>query len=164
MAHSADYWIQKLQLSPHPEGGYFREIYRDQEFIPKPLGFSGKRNISTAIYYLLEKGDFSCFHQIKSDEMWHHYQGGAIHIYYIKDEKITTLKLGKNLDKGQLPMHVVPKDTWFAAEAAEDNDYALVGCTVAPGFDFDDFRMAKESDFSNHPLKNSPLVQRLLKK
>lgn len=164
MSFSASYWIQKLQLSPHPEGGYYKEIYRDQNHIELGNSFTGPRNISTAIFYLLEKGDFSCFHRIKSDELWHHYEGGAIHIHYIKDDKVITLKLGKDLEAGQMPMHVIPKDTWFAAEAAKDTDYAIMGCTVAPGFDFNDFIMARESDFPYPPLKNSPLVQRLLKK
>lgn len=164
MIKEASYWIHKLQLIPHPEGGYFKENYRSLDVIQQSKGFQSLRNISTAIYYLLEKGDFSCFHRIQSDELWHHYEGGAVHIYYVKGDKIITLKLGKDLSKGQLPMHVVPKNTWFASEPANGTDYALMACTVAPGFDFADFEMANKSDFQSSPLLDSMLVQRLLKK
>jgi len=92
---NAKYWIKKLNLIPHPEGGYFKEIYRAQEHIQELPGFIGKRNISTAIYYLLEQGDFSCFHRIKSDELWHHYEGGAINIYYLKVMKSFFFSWGK---------------------------------------------------------------------
>lgn len=163
MAFSASYWIEKLQLIPHPEGGYYKEIYRDQNHLKLTNDFNGHRNFSTAIYYLLEKGDFSCFHRIKSDELWHHYEGGGLQIYYEDHGEIITLPLGKDLSKGQVPMQVVPKNKWFAAEPAEHTEYALMGCTVAPGFDFSDFEMASKSDFKNHPLKNFKLLNRLLK-
>lgn len=164
MALEASYWVQKLHLTPHPEGGYYKEIYRDPNYIHQNADFDDKRNISTAIYYLLEQGDFSCFHRIKSDELWHHYEGGAINIYYLKGHEIIRLQLGKDLDKGQSPMHIVPKNTWFASEPAEGTDYALMGCTVAPGFDFADFEMASETDFQHPPLRTSGLIKRLLKK
>lgn len=163
MMKEASYWIQKLQLIPHPEGGYFKENYRSLDVIRQAKGFPGQRNTSTAIYYLLEKGDFSCFHRIQSDELWHHYEGGAVDIYYVKEDEIVTLKLGKDLSKGQLPMHMIPKNTWFASEPANETDYALMGCTVAPGFDFADFEMASPSDFQSSRLKDSKLIRRLLK-
>jgi len=163
MVREASYWIEKLQLMPHPEGGYFKEIYRSLDVIPQAKIFQGQRNTSTAIYYLLEKGDFSCFHRIQSDELWHHYEGGPVHIYYVKGDEIITLKLGKDLSKGQSPMHMVPKNTWFASELANDTDYALMGCTVAPGFDFADLQMASTSDFHDSTLKDSKLIRRLLK-
>lgn len=159
---TASYYIKQLELLNHPEGGYFKEIYRDLELCA-PLNFPGSRNYSTAIYYLLEKGDFSCFHRIKSDEVWHHYDGGCTHIYYLKNEELITLKLGKNMEEGESMVCVVPKNTWFAAELAPDCEYALMGCTVAPGFDFNDFEMATQTDLPPIKPSDEKLVKRLIK-
>lgn len=160
--NTASFYIKQLELLNHPEGGYFKEIYRDLDLFT-PHQFSGSRNYSTAIYYLLEKGDFSCFHRIKSDEVWHHYDGGCIHIYYLKNGELITLKLGKNIEEGESLVCVVPKNTWFAAEPSPDCEFALMGCTVAPGFDFNDFEMATLKDLL--PIKSSDekLINRLVK-
>lgn len=166
MKHPASYWIKQLELLPHPEGGYFKEIYRSQETIDKSAlddRFIGNRNHSTAIYYLLEKGDLSCFHKIKSDEIWHHYDGGVIHIYYLENNEIKLLKLGMDLELGEKPVCIVPKNTWFAAEVAPDTDYALAGCTVAPGFDFQDFEMADTDKLQDYLKIDSSLIQRFIK-
>lgn len=166
MKHTAAYWIKQLELLSHPEGGYYREIYRAQETIEEdslPKRFSGNRNYSTAIYYLLEKGDFSCFHRIKSDEIWHHYAGGVIHIYYLENNNIKLLKLGLDIEKGESPVCIVPKDTWFAAEPSPNTDYALAGCTVAPGFDFQDFEMAEQEQLKKYLELDAKLIQRFIK-
>lgn len=166
MEDLASDWIKKLELFPHPEGGYFKEIYRAEESINKSAldkKFTGDRNHSTAIYYLLEEGDFSCFHKIKSDEIWHHYDGGVIHIYYLKNQEIKLLKLGMNLEEDERPVCIVPKNTWFAAELAPHTDYALAGCTVAPGFDFQDFEMASIDQLQDYLKLDSKLIQRFIK-
>ncbi len=137
MLKSAEYWIDKLQLSSHPEGGYFRESYRSLEKINTnalPEGFLGNRNVSTAIYYLLQNNDFSAWHRIKSDEMWHYYDGSSsfeIHVLS-KERGHEILKLGTDLDNEESLQMVVPANTWFAARLTETESFALAGCTVAP--------------------------------
>jgi len=160
MKKDTSWWVEKLQLLPHPEGGYFKEIYRDSSTF-HPLGFPGLRNYSTAIYYLLEQGQFSAFHRIKSDELWHHYEGGCVQIYLLELDKLTVLKLGKDLENGELPVVWVPKGVWFAAEPAEGCDFSLMGCTVSPGFDFADFEMATRDDLAEYYGEYKELIVRL---
>jgi predicted cupin superfamily sugar epimerase len=148
MINSARFWIDKLQLHKHPEGGWFKEVYRSAEMLPStvlPEKFSGDRSISTSIYYLLEDDDFSAFHRIKSDELWHFYVGtSAIEIVSVEDRKIRKQILGDDPNENQWFQLVVPKNTWFAASLVNKKGFALVGCTVAPGFHFDDFEMGTE--------------------
>jgi len=166
MKDTATNWANLLHLQPHPEGGYYKEIYRAQETIEEvslPKRFSGIRNHSTAIYYLLERGNFSCFHRIKSDEVWHHYSGGVIHIYVLENNNIRLLKLGMNIANGESPVCIVQKNTWFAAEPAPNTDFVLAGCTVAPGFDFNDFEMANQEQLKSYLKLDAKLIQRLIK-
>ncbi len=142
---NSDYWIKHLDLDSHPEGGYFKEVYRSPESIKEkclPERFIGDRNIATSIYFLLEKFQRSVFHRIKSDETWHFYDGENLSIYVIDhDNELIIHKLGLQPELNVLPQVTIPAHCWFAAES--DGDYTLVGCTVAPGFDFNDFEMAK---------------------
>jgi len=135
-------------LLPHPEGGYYAETYRSSEKISKdalPERFTEDRTFSTGIYFLLEAKDFSAFHKIKSDEMWHFYAGEALDIFVIYPEtgNLEIIKLGSNPDHGETFQAVVPAGTWFGSRPAAGSSYSLVGCTVAPGFDFEDFEMAE---------------------
>lgn len=141
----ASFYIQHLQLQPHPEGGYYKETYRSNGNIPADAleEFNGERSYSTAIYYLLEQGDFSAFHRIKSDECWHHYAGETLLIHVLHtDGKYECIHLGTAVDKVETFQFVVPANAWFAAECAAQSMFVLTGCTVAPGFDFADFEMA----------------------
>ncbi len=107
-----------------------------------PVDFKGSRNCSTSIYYLLEGENFSSFHRIHSDEIWHYYAGSSpVEIISIERGKLNRLHLGDDPDKNQHLQIVVPKNTWVAAQLLNKNGYALAGCTVAPGFHFDDFEM-----------------------
>lgn len=139
--------IQKLQLKPHPEGGYFKEVYRSKGFIDKaclPSEFSGKRNYSTSIYFMLTSDSFSAFHRINQDEIWHFYKGSPIKLHIISDKgDYTNVIIGNNLEKDETLQYIVPAKYWFAAEVINKNDYSLVGCTVSPGFDFNDFVLPK---------------------
>ncbi len=139
--------ITHYQLLPHPEGGYYKETYRSSETIAQnalPERFTGVNHFSTAIYFLLEKDNFSAFHKIKSDECWHFYSGQTLLIYIIDTKGIlTTVRLGNNIPMGDTFQYVVPAECWFAAEPAPGSNFSLVGCTVAPGFDFNDFELAK---------------------
>lgn len=151
-----EYWIEKLGLLPHPEGGFFRETYRAGELIDKnalPERFSGSRNFSTQIYYMLVKGNFSAFHRLKMDEVWHFYYGAAA-VLYILDKAAGVGKYLLGTGEGCLPQIVVPAGKWFAAEVLNDGDYTLAGCTTAPGFDFEDFELAKRDElFKQFPFE-----------
>lgn len=143
--------IEQLQLAPHPEGGYYREMYRSTDRIAEDCLHhrfcGGSRSACTAIYFLMETGNFSAFHRIKSDELWHHYEGVALEIVVIHPHpsaKLEILMLGKDLSNGEQPLRIVPEGCWFASRVVNDG-FALVGCTVAPGFEFADFELA-ESD------------------
>ncbi|MFA8450697.1 MAG: cupin domain-containing protein [Bacteroidales bacterium] len=145
----SQYYINKLKLKPHPEGGYYKEIYKSKQMISQnALGnyYSGDRSCGTAIYYLLEKDDFSCFHRVKSDELWHHYDGATIELHMISPQgEYTSSLVGKD-DEGAEPFAFVPAGYWFAAGLLHNKDFALTGCTVSPGFEFDDFEMAKRPE------------------
>ena len=141
--NNANFYIEKLNLQKHPEGGWFKEVYRSAESIEKQaLGkrFSGERSISTSIYFLLQQGEFSAFHKIKSDETWHFYDGGMLEIYTISPKgKLSIHKLGLNIHQDELPQITIPHGHYFAAKPK--GSFTLVGCTVAPGFDFADFEL-----------------------
>lgn len=144
----ADYWIDNLKLKKHPEGGFFKETYRAQETIPQqylPKRFSGTRNFSTSIYFLLRSQDRSLFHRIKSDELWHFHAGHTLNIFVLENDQLNCYKLGQNIDKGESLQVVIPAGCWFGARVEQTNGYVLSGCTVAPGFDFQDFEIAKRS-------------------
>jgi len=138
--------IQHYKLQPHPEGGWYKQTYAADEIISKdalPERFGADRVFSTAIYFLLEQQKFSAFHRIKSDECWHFYSGDALLIYVIKaDGTLAIIHLGNDIAKGELFQYVVPANCWFASKPAPGSAYSLVGCTVAPGFYFDDFELA----------------------
>ncbi|MBC7660129.1 MAG: cupin domain-containing protein [Chitinophagaceae bacterium] len=136
-----DFWIRELGLTRHPEGGAFRESYRSALAIPQEQGL---RAASTAIYFLLEEGDFSAFHRIRYDEIWHFYTGSPLIIVEINGSgEMKQTKLGADIVQAERFQHVVPGGTWFASYAL--GPYSLVGCTVAPGFDFEDFEMANRN-------------------
>ncbi|RDB04210.1 cupin domain-containing protein [Runella aurantiaca] len=146
----AKYWVEKYQMQAHPEGGYFTETYRSTESISQsalPSRFSGDRSFGTGIYFLLENHHFSALHRIQADEMWHFYAGGPLNVYVIhEDGKLEIIKLGSNPDNGEVFQAVVPAGTWFGSKPDAASDYSLVGCTVAPGFDFADFELAERVD------------------
>lgn len=154
--YSVQYWKERLNLESHVEGGSFREIYRAQHTLPKEVlkrGHNGERAASTSIYFLLEYGQFSAFHRIASDELWHHYDGTALCIYEIQtDGKLIKHLLGKDFDNGERPQVIILAGSWFGSRVEEEGGYTLCGCTVAPGFDFADFELAdKESLIQQYP-------------
>jgi predicted cupin superfamily sugar epimerase len=157
-------YIEQLQLTPHPEGGFYKETYRAAGVIPASClsDRSDDRYYSTAIYFLLQEEDFSAFHRIKSDECWHFYDGGTLLIHVINTGgEYVCIRLGKNIQEGEVFQAVVPAGAWFASEPAPDSFFTLVGCTVAPGFDFDDFEMAKKYDLSEQYPQYAALIKRL---
>ena len=155
MNYTASYFVDKLGLQAHPEGGYFAETYRSAEQIASgalPSQFGGDRNISTAIYFLLEGHQFSAFHRIKSDELWHFYYGTPLVVYMIHPNgKLEILKIGSDLEDGCSFQGTVRAGCWFASKPINETGYSLVGCTVAPGFDFKDFELADKGLINQFP-------------
>ena len=127
---SASEIVKLLDMQPHPEGGYYKETFRD--------------DASTAIYYLLEAGDHSHWHRVHgSSEIWHHYAGGPLALTLSPNgHDAEAHRLGKSIDAGEKPQLVVPAGWWQTAESL--GHWTLVGCTVAPGFDFENFEMAPD--------------------
>jgi predicted cupin superfamily sugar epimerase len=150
MKKSAEYWIKQLHLQPHVEGGYFRETYRAEEGINKgylPPRYGSARPFSTAIYFLLMSGEVSRFHRLRSDEMWHYYDGSPLTLHVIDLEgALNQLRLGPAPEHGEQFQAVVRAGWWLGAEVAEPDSYSLAGCTVAPGFDFEDFELGGRSE------------------
>jgi predicted cupin superfamily sugar epimerase len=136
---SAKYWVENLNLLPHPEGGFYKEVYRSSTSF-EPINFDGKRNYATSIYFLLEEQNVSNFHSIKSDEMWYYHAGDALSVFVIGlDGKLQELKIGPNPDKGEVLQAIVPAGSIFGSKS--NGKYSLVGCMVSPGFDFNDFKL-----------------------
>ena len=150
---TAEKLIAHYSLLPHPEGGWYKETYRSSNnIIPSalPSTFTEGRFFSTAIYFLLEQGNFSAFHKIKSDECWHFYSGQTLLVYVINAEgKLDIIKLGNDIENGEVFQYVVPANCWFASIPANHAKFCFVGCTVSPGFDFNDFELAKAEDLIN---------------
>ena len=165
MHTNAQYWIDHLQLSPHPEGGYYRVTYEADLTIPQaalPSRFHDDRLASTAIYFLLEGKDFSAFHRIASDELWHFYAGSALTVYVIDPAgKESECHLGNRPESGEVFQAVVKAGSWFASRLRDAKTFALVGCTVAPGFDFADFELAKRSQLTGAFPKHQKLIEEL---
>lgn len=139
--------IALLQLSPHPEGGYFRETFRSADRVQRPRdGEMADRTAGTAIYFLLPAGTFSAWHRVASDEIWHHYDGLPLELHTIDPEgAYSVVRLGRDLVGGERPQGVVPAGWWQAARpvvtSSGNASYSLCGCTVSPGFEFADFEM-----------------------
>ena len=144
--------IQKYNLEPHPEGGWYTQTYKSNEQIAAdalPERFGANRSFSTAIYFLLEKGNFSAFHRIKSDECWHFYAGDPLLIYIIEQNgELKVISIGNDFKKGQSFQYVVPANCWFASRPAPKSEYCFVGCTVSPAFEFDDLELANATELS----------------
>lgn len=137
--NTSDYYIQKLNLLPHPEGGYYSEIYRSAmscEF----KGFEGERSLATSIYFLLTAERNSAMHRIKSDEIWYFHDGDPLDIMMIDlAGNHSVVRLGRNLEENENLQFAVQAGYWFGARTT--GTYSLVGCQVSPGFDFRDFEL-----------------------
>lgn len=155
--------INHYQLLPHPEGGYFKETYRSVDNIPHaalPEQFPGARSLSTAIYFLLLKDLFSAFHRIKSDECWHFYEGDSLHVHVLHlNGNYELIQLGRNSANGEVYQAIVPAGAWFASESK--GEYSFVGCTVSPGFDFNDFELAEANKLKAEYPNKTILIERL---
>ena len=152
--------VQLLEMQPHPEGGFYRESFR-APLVLKGLPHGAPRNASTAIYFLLPAGAISAFHRIRSDEIWHHYDGDSLALHIInRDGTYKKILLGHDLIAGERPQAVVPEGSWQAAEPL-GKTFSLCGCTVAPGFDFSDFELAKRPELAVRFPEHAAIVNRL---
>ena len=139
MSPEAEHWARALGLEPHPEGGWFREVFRSPERVPReglPERFPGPRTLATSILYLLGAGERSRFHRLRADELWSHHAGGAMHLHLL--ERGGSRRLVVGVDSPQV---AVPNGTWFAAEPEPGAAFALAGCFVSPGFEYEDLEL-----------------------
>jgi predicted cupin superfamily sugar epimerase len=157
--------IHTLDLKPHPEGGFFRETYRSVGSIHQDSldpAYQGARNYSTCIYFLLTSEVFSAFHRIRQDEIWHFYEGSPIDLHVIaEDGSYSKTVIGRDIAQGQVPQFVVPGGSWFAATVIQPEAYSLLGCTVAPGFDFLDFELPTRDALSGRFPQHQELIHGL---
>lgn len=163
---SASYWIEKLALQPHPEGGFYKENYRATEVIPVqglPSRFQGERSFSTSIYFLLRSQDISAFHRIQSDELWHYHAGSSLSIYVMGEHGVSVHVLGMDMEKGESLHVVIPANCWFGAKVNTPDGYVLSGCTVAPGFDFADFELASRDELLRTYPQHKSVIEMLTK-
>ncbi len=156
--------ISRLDLLPHPEGGFYRECYRSNGVIQTESlagNYQGERNYCTSIYFLLTSSVFSAFHRIAQDEIWHFYDGSPLCLHILSEEgKYTRTIIGCNIAQGEIPQFVVPGKSWFGATVMRKDDYTLLGCTVSPGFDFRDFELGVRSDLiSRFPMHEKIISQ-----
>ena len=161
----AQYWIDQLKLEPHPEGGFFRQTYRAPLVIEQsalPSTFRGPRSASTAIYFLLAGEDFSALHRLAADEVWHFYAGATLLVHSIDVTGNHNLqKLGQKPEAGEQFQLVLSAGHWFGSCMEQPDQYALVGCTVAPGFDLADFEMAERVGLTAQYPQHRALIDKL---
>lgn len=162
---NAKEWIEALHLEKHPEGGYYRQSYLSQDVISQtalPDRFGGDRHASTAIYFLLSGYDISALHRIQSDELWHFYTGCGVALHIIHpDGQYELIRLGPDFNSGQVFQAVAPLRSWFGACLEDPQGFALVGCTVAPGFDFSDFELADRETLLQQYPQHTPIILQL---
>jgi len=165
MNKKAKEYITKFQLKRHPEGGYYKELYRAGEIIlpdQLPKRYRSSRSFSTSIYFLLEGNQVSTFHRLKSDELWHFYDGSTIIIYTINENgELKTQKLGNNIKDGESFQVQIKHNNWFGAELLDKSSFALIGCTVSPGFEFDDFELANRNELIKTYPKHKEIIKKL---
>ena len=159
--------VNTLKLLPHPEGGYYKETYRSKgKIVNGSLNeqFTSSRSYATGIYFLLTKNIFSAFHKIKQDEMWHFYDGHPLAVHIIDKYGVYYKQIiGNKFHENQVPQFVVPRGAWFASSVEEDGEYSLVGCTVSPGFDFNDFELADRASLIKEHPNHKNIITKLTK-
>lgn len=153
MHAEAQAWIHHLSLAPHPEGGWYRETYKSDTLVETARG---PRPAGTVIYFLLAGDDVSHLHRLAGDEIWHFYAGGPLTIHLLETDGRRSLKLGPDARQA-----VVPAQTWFGARLNPGTDYALVGCTMAPGFDFADFELGAKAELLARFPQQRELIEAL---
>jgi uncharacterized protein len=167
MTKEAAYWVEKLNLSRHPEGGYFRQTFRADELMNKahlPERFSGPRVLSTAIYYLLPGDEVSWLHRLKADEVWHFHTGSALSLYIIDPQgQLAQMWLGANFERGEAFQAAIKAGHWFGAIVEDPSSYSLIGCTVSPGFEYEDFELGDRNFLIERYPQYRSIIEKLTK-
>ncbi len=153
-----------LDLKPHPEGGFFSETYRSKEIYPKdklPERYNSDRCFFTSIFFLITENSFSAFHKLQTDEIWHFYEGNPVELFIItQNRELLKIVLGDKPEYGMRYTHLVEKNCWLAAKL-ESGNYALTGCTVAPGFEYEDLEMGDRKKLVNEFPEYKEIIERL---
>jgi len=159
------YWIEKLDLQIHPEGGFYKEIYRSKEFVEQknlPDRFTINHSFFTSIYFLLSQNQISTFHKLQADEIWYYHKGSALIIHIISpDGEYYKSKLGLCIESGESPQVIIPHNHWFGAELLDKSTYSLLSCSVSPGFEFSDFELAKRGELLSEFPQHKKLILKM---
>ncbi|MFF2448228.1 cupin domain-containing protein [Neobacillus sp. NPDC058068] len=158
-------WVAKLGLVPHPEGGYYKSTFSSWEQISDKeltVNFEGQRKLYTSIYFLLTSDNVSHFHRLKSDELWYYHAGSSLTVHVIHDNgEYEEIKLGMNLEAGEVPQALVPKNSIFGSSVLENDTCSLVGCMVSPGFEFQDFELFTQDDLLSKYPQHKDIIMKL---
>lgn len=159
MEKNAECWVKELALQTHPEGGYYKEVYRsNKSFVPIEIG--DHRNYITSIYFLIEANNVSHFHSIKQDELWFYHAGAPLTVYILhEDGDLERLTIGPNPNQGEVLQAVVPANKIFGSKST--GDFSLVSCVVAPGFDFSDFKLYPKTELLQKYPQHQSIIDEL---
>lgn len=156
--------IKELNLKPHPEGGYFSETYRSKEIIKKenlPSRYNGDRKLFTSIYFLLDDNNFSAFHKLKTDEVWYFHYGNPLLLNTIDEHgNLSQIILGPDFQSGQKFQHTVPAGHWMSASVINEKGFSLIGCSMSPGFDYEDFELANRQKLIELFPRHSVIIEK----
>jgi uncharacterized protein len=163
--HDPQYYVSKLGLTPHREGGYYKETFQSTELISDQeltVDYEGKRKIYTSIYFLLTSNDISHFHRLKSDELWYFHAGSPLTIHVIDENgNYKEIKLGLDLDNGEVPQVLVPKNSIFGSSVMEEDTFSLVGCMVSPGFEYKDFELFTQGELLETYPQHEAIIMKM---
>lgn len=161
----ANYYVSKLGMDPHPEGGYYKRTFESQEQTSDQelsVEFEGKRKLYTSIFFLLGSNDISHLHRLKSDELWYYHAGSPLTIHVIDENgEYKESKLGINLDEGETPQVLVPKNSIFGSSVMDEDTFSLVGCMVSPGFEFRDFELFTQDELLSKYPQHKDVIMKL---
>jgi predicted cupin superfamily sugar epimerase len=167
-AWPAEVWVQELGMTAHPEGGFYKEVYRSKDTLSTgqlPERYPSARALGTSIFYLLRQGERSVFHRLISDELWYYHSGGPLEIIEITPEgQLIATRLGPNILAGEVLQHCVPKGHWFGARPLKNTEYSLLGCVVFPGFEFEDFELAEQQTLVSQYPQHRTVIEQLTPK
>ncbi|OAB47427.1 cupin domain-containing protein [Paenibacillus antarcticus] len=163
--HDAQYYVSKLELDPHPEGGYYKRVFESEEQTSDKeltVEFEGMRKLYTSIYFLLGSKDISHFHRLKSDELWYYHAGSPLTVHLIDEHgEYKEYKLGTDLDNGEVPQVRVPKNSIFGSSVMDEDTFSLVGCMVSPGFEFRDFELFTQDELLSQYPQYKDVIMKL---
>ncbi|MEH7388635.1 cupin domain-containing protein [Bacillus sp. JJ1521] len=157
---NAEFYITHLGLEPHPEGGFYKQTFASDAMIDTKQ--ENQRKLYTSIYFLLRSEDISHLHRLKSDELWYYHGGSSLTVHIIDESgEYKEMNLGLNLDEGEVPQVLVPKNAIFGSSVKEENTFSLVGCMVAPGFEFEDFELFTQEELLKEYPQHEGAIRKL---